>query len=100
MSKLITLKPEFRERPVAEQIDYLHKGWSSSNDALELMQNERNGLLDKVTFLEGMLEAAQNRNDIMKSTLEKITTENNARMQRDGEDITKLRAELRGLREA
>lgn len=90
--KLITLGPKFFERPMIDQVIYLRKGWSSSNEALEQMQIERNDLLCKVNEMQALLEAGQRSLEIQKAINHNSITDSNERMQRDGAEIQRLKA--------
>lgn len=84
----------------ARKVEYLEKGWGSSNYALDLMQQERNILLTKASEMQRLLDAGQQALDLQKSINHQVITENNERLQRDASEIQKLKGRIRDLLKA
>ena len=73
----IRFSDEFHAKPPREQIIYLEKLASSQNEALDLMQKERNQLAVRVTTLEAQLKGAENNLMITKNIMQKNLTDTN-----------------------
>lgn len=81
---------EFDGRKPTEQITYLKKLASSQNEALDLMQKERNDLANRVIALESQLVNAQNNVDINKQIMIKNLTDTNAEREARIREIQQL----------
>lgn len=85
----------WRKRPVSDQIIYLKKLCSSQNEALDIIQRERNDLAkDKIT-LEAQLQNSGSAVDINKTIMINSITEFNAEKQEYIKRIQQLQAILR-----
>lgn len=78
MAKLITLGKEFQRKSADEQVNYLHKLASSQNQALDMMQNERDALLQKCSHLERQLANSEQNLQIQKKIVMDNITQGNA----------------------
>ena len=94
-SRLIKLGHEFesgheKEWPDSKKISHLHQLASSLNHALDLMQQERDALVEKATFLETQLANSEQDLSQQKSILVQNITESNQRHQALAEQVQQL----------
>lgn len=89
--------PEFAKRPLLGQIDYLKKLCASQNQALDLMQKERNEWRDKAIVLEAQLLNAQQAFDTQKMIVAELITKTNADDQQTAQRIFDLEDRVRAL---
>jgi hypothetical protein len=90
---------DFNELEDLQKIVYLKKFGSSMNHATMLIQAERNILANENEVMRRMLDSSQTAITNQKAMLIKTITDNNATQQMLGEEITKLRTQLRILSE-
>ena len=83
---------KYKEWPDHKKIAYLESGWSSSNEALDKMQEERNDLLGKVSELEALLVNCEKAFQIQKAINHAAITAQNEQMQGDAREIAALKA--------
>lgn len=95
MPKMITLTPKFYDQSEAEQVKHLHKLASSLNEALDMMQNERNALQAKVAVVEAQLKSCEQNLEIQKTIVTNSITQDNAKNQAQIETIQELRIRVR-----
>lgn len=81
MAKLITLGKQFHGWPQQKQLNHLHALASSQNEALDMMQRERDALADKVRILSAQVESCQQSLDIQKQIVFDNITQSNAEKQ-------------------
>jgi hypothetical protein len=84
----------------AERIDYLRRLAGSLNQALDVMQSERDAALAEIEALRKKCSVGEQAFETQKMINLQVITENNERMQRDGEELRKLRSEVRRLTES
>lgn len=95
---LLAFDARFKERPVAEQLEYLHKLAASQNNALDLMQKERNALRAQVVELQASLVNAEEAFQIQKNIVADLVTVSNETQQDAANSIHVLEDEVRSLR--
>jgi DNA repair ATPase RecN len=98
MANLITLGEEFKLWSHSRQIQHLHSLASSMNEALDMMQNERNELRDKNKTAEASLVAADRNLGITKNTMRTFMHKANEEKQHLEAVILKLTAERKELK--
>lgn len=79
---MLKFNDSFHDRTSQEQISYLKNLASSQNQALDLMQNERNKLAERVIVLEAQLVNVDEKVSIQKKTLVDAITTNNENEQK------------------
>ncbi len=93
----------FNERPIKDQLDYLHKLAASQNDALDKMQNERNALAQEVVRLKAQLQNAETalviQKNITRDALTKQNEDNQAAAERMHELETRVKAQDRVIKD-
>lgn len=94
----ISLSESFLEREPQDQIEWLIELASSNNHALDLMQKERNALLERVAILEAQLMAASSAVEIHKNIAHTSMTESNAKVNALSKDVADLRTIIKDLR--
>lgn len=97
MEKQIKWDDKFEERSDSDKIAYLKKLSSSLNNALDLMQQERNELRDKVTVHKAMLDNAQQAIDQQRNINVLSITGDNERKEADANTIMELRDKLKTM---
>lgn len=88
----------FKARPVAKQLEYLHKLVASQNDALDLMQKERNDWREKAWVLEQSVANAQKAFEIQKAIAANLITVSNETQQDAAASIHELEETVRALK--
>ena len=87
----------FEERPLKDQIAYLHKLCASQNEALDLMQKERNALSVQNVFLTSQVANAEKAYYIQKDIVMNLVTQSNAEGQETNLRIHDLEKRLEAL---
>ena len=90
MPNPLHFSPEFNERTPDKQIDYLKKLAAAQNEALDLMQKERDALRDEGIIKDVMLRNAQIAVDTQKGVVMNLVTKSNS----DGQDVAARILEL------
>lgn len=88
--KVLAFDEKFQERPIKAQLEYMHKLCASQNDALDIMQKERNEWLEKAKELEFKVKNAENNFYAQKAIAETMITKANSDNQVNGERIRDL----------
>lgn len=83
----------FDERPQKDQIDYLKKLCSSQNHALDLMQKERNALLEEVDTLKAAAVNADAAFQAQKEIVVNLVTKSNEDKEQYAKRIQELEAD-------
>lgn len=94
-AKLIKFGPDFLVRSDVEKILYLHKLASSLNQALDLMQKERNALQVQLASASQRLTDAQTALDIQKGVVSTLIATDNGEKQGHIKEIQNLRARIK-----
>lgn len=97
--KPLKFDPEFDKRPASAQIDYLKRLAASQNNALDLMQKERNVLLVENQLLKEQLGNAEQAFQIQKAIVGNLITQNNAEKQTINDRIIELKKRVGDLTE-
>ena len=90
MSKQLFFDEKFSERPINDQLDYLTKLCGSQNEALDLMQKERNDWMEKCKVQERSLQNAEAAFNNQKDIVNNLVTKSNADNQENGQRIHQL----------
>ena len=90
---------DFEDLEERSKIVYLKKFSASMNQAADLMQKERNSLLNDIEVMKKMLESGEQATMNQKMTMIKVITDNNLAMQKLGDEMMELKAELRGYKD-
>ena len=91
--KLI-FKEGFDQRSDKEQIEYLKKLCAAQNEALDIMQKERNEWRDKAKVFEQQVANAQQNLDVQKKINIDAITQQNADNQQNHERIRQLERKI------
>lgn len=95
MLKPLLFSAEFEKRTPAKQIEYLKKLAASQNEALTLMQEERNTLRDQGIVKDVMLRNAQTAVDSQKAVVMNLVTKANADSQAVSQRMVELEARVK-----
>jgi len=87
----------FHARPKEDQIDYLKKLCASQNQALDLMQQERDKWLSEAKKLEQAVANAESAFYIQKNITQNMVTQSNADDQDTAERIHELEKKVKEL---
>ena len=93
----ITFSQDFFMRPRKDQVDYLIKLASSQNQALDLMQKERDVLAQRVSVAEALAKNADEALLIQKGVVQNLITKTNSDGQDTAQRINELEAQVRRL---
>lgn len=86
---------DFEELGDQHKIIYLKKFSASMNQAADLLQVERNNLLNDISVMREMLDSAEQATQAQRLVTIKSITDNNLTMQTLGDEMVKVKAELR-----
>lgn len=86
---------DFEDFEDASKIVYLKKFSASMNQAADLLQTERNNLLNDIEVMRKMLESAEMATQAQRMVMIKSITDHNLAMQKIGDEMVELKAELR-----
>lgn len=92
--KALVFDEMFYLRPIKDQLEYMMKLCASQNDALDIMQKERDMWLKKALQLEQSVENAQQAFDIQKNIVGNMVTKANDDNQVNGERIHELEKKI------
>lgn len=95
MPKPLTFDPEFDKRKPADQIGYLKKLASSQNEALDMMQKERDELVQKLKVAQTQAASAEQAYYTQKEIVANLITQSNAENQGIAERIHELESRVR-----
>lgn len=87
---MLEFNKKFHERPVKDQLDYLHKLCDSQNTALDLMQKDRDKWMAKAKRLEAAVKNAEEAFYIQKNIVGSLLTKTNADDQQTHDRIRDL----------
>jgi hypothetical protein len=97
MANALQFDAAFYERPLPKQNEYLFALAASQNEALRIMQEERNAGLVIITRLTSAVQNAQNALDQQKTISTNMGLKANADNQSNGERIRDLERKLEEL---
>ena len=93
----ITFSKDFYERSNKDQMGYLVKLASSQNQALDLMQQERDALAARISLAESQAKNAATALDIQKAVVQNLVTKSNQDEQDNAQRIRELETQVREL---
>jgi len=96
-SKNIRLSERFLERPAPQQIDYLHSLASALNQAVDIMQRERNEINEVAIKQERQLFQQHAQHQAMAQQIQLQTEQSNAKAEQRIQEMMELKAEKRKL---
>jgi hypothetical protein len=89
---------DFEDLEERSKIIYLKKFSASMNQAADLIQKERDGLLNDIDVMRKMLESAEQATQAQRMVMITSITNHNLAMQKIGDEMVELKAELRGYK--
>lgn len=94
-SPVLSFGQKFSNWNTGQQLEYLKKLAASQNEALDLMQKERNKLAVEVAKLKRQVKSAEDALYIQKNINRAAITKQNADVQEAGQCIQELKEKLR-----
>lgn len=92
------MKPEFYERSAADQFTWMHSFASSMNDALRIMQSERNQVIKICAKQEAQLKQNATRHTQLTQGMQNQMVSKNVDAHARAQELLDAKAEIRSLR--